>query len=75
MLPRLAVAAVTAILVAFTGSALAQGLGTETRTIARISGKVYRFQNNAHFSVFAVTPDGAQRMRRVTKSSPRLTLR
>ena len=28
------------------------------REIKRISGEVYRFRNNFHYSVFAVTPDG-----------------
>ena len=28
------------------------------RAITKISGEVYRFQNNGHYSVFAVTPDG-----------------
>jgi len=28
------------------------------REITRIAGEVYRFRNNFHFSVFAVTPDG-----------------
>jgi len=29
-----------------------------TRAITRLAGDVYRFQNNGHFSVFMVTPDG-----------------
>lgn len=28
------------------------------REITRVAGEVYRFRNNGHFSVFAVTPDG-----------------
>ena len=28
------------------------------RGITRIAGEVYRFQNNFHYSVFAVTPKG-----------------
>jgi glyoxylase-like metal-dependent hydrolase (beta-lactamase superfamily II) len=28
------------------------------REITRIAGEIYRFRNNFHFSVFAVTPDG-----------------
>ena len=28
------------------------------RAITKIAGEVYRFQNNGHYSVFAVTPDG-----------------
>ena len=28
------------------------------REITRIAGEVYRFRNNFHFSVFAVTPEG-----------------
>lgn len=30
----------------------------QTRAITKIKGNVYRFQNNYHFSVFAVTPAG-----------------
>ena len=28
------------------------------RAITKIAGDLYRFQNNFHFSVFYVTPDG-----------------
>ena len=28
------------------------------REISRLAGEVYRFRNNNHYSVFAVTPDG-----------------
>ena len=30
----------------------------QTRIITKISGDLYRFQNNAHYSVFLVTPEG-----------------
>jgi glyoxylase-like metal-dependent hydrolase (beta-lactamase superfamily II) len=39
------------------GSAHAQQ-SAPIREISRIAGDVYRFRNNFHFSVFAVTPDG-----------------
>ena len=29
-----------------------------TRAITHIAGDLYRFQNNSHYSVFLVTPDG-----------------
>lgn len=51
---RFAALAVVASLLA--GPALAQG--DPTREITNISGDLYRFQNNFHFSVFLVTPDG-----------------
>jgi len=31
---------------------------TPTRDITQIAGNLYRFQNNAHYSVFLVTPEG-----------------
>jgi glyoxylase-like metal-dependent hydrolase (beta-lactamase superfamily II) len=31
---------------------------SQTRGITKIDGDLYRFQNNAHFSVFLVTPEG-----------------
>ena len=37
------------------GPALAQDA---KRSITKIAGDLYRFQNNFHFSVFLVTPDG-----------------
>ncbi len=40
----------------FSGPALAQG--DPTREITNIAGDLYRFQNNFHFSVFLVTPEG-----------------
>ncbi len=50
----LAVMAVLSGLVS--GPALAQD--APTREITNIAGDLYRFQNNFHFSVFLVTPDG-----------------
>jgi glyoxylase-like metal-dependent hydrolase (beta-lactamase superfamily II) len=38
------------------GQAIAQN--NPTRAITQIRGDLYRFQNNYHFSVFLVTPDG-----------------
>jgi glyoxylase-like metal-dependent hydrolase (beta-lactamase superfamily II) len=43
-------------LVAFAGPGWAQD--TPTRAITHIAGDLYRFQNNFHYSVFLVTPDG-----------------
>ena len=40
-----------------TDAAQAQS-GEPTREITQIAGDLYRFQNNFHFSVFLVTPDG-----------------
>jgi len=37
---------------------LAQAQAAPVREITRIAGEVYRFRNNFHYSVFAVTPDG-----------------
>ena len=34
------------------------GAAEPDRSITRLAGDVYRFQNNAHFSVFMVTPEG-----------------
>ena len=39
-------------------SALAQTAAAPIREITRIAGEVYRFRNNFHYSVFAVTPAG-----------------
>ncbi len=44
------------LLFAVTGVALAQD--TPKRAIAKISGDLYRFQNNFHYSVFLVTSEG-----------------
>ena len=38
------------------GAALAQQ--APTREITQIAGDLYRFQNNFHYSVFLVTPEG-----------------
>jgi glyoxylase-like metal-dependent hydrolase (beta-lactamase superfamily II) len=43
-------------LFALSGAALAQG--DAKRSITQIAGDLYRFQNNFHFSVLLVTPDG-----------------
>ena len=49
--------AVLAVLLGLiSGPALAQN--SPTREITNIAGDLYRFQNNFHFSVFLVTPDG-----------------
>jgi len=37
---------------------LAQSVMSQTRTITQINGDLYRYQNNSHFSVFLVTPEG-----------------
>jgi glyoxylase-like metal-dependent hydrolase (beta-lactamase superfamily II) len=39
-------------------SALAQSAAAPIREITKIAGEVYRFRNNFHYSVFAVTPAG-----------------
>lgn len=39
-------------------AATAQAQQEPTRAITHLAGDVYRFQNNAHYSVFMVTPDG-----------------
>ncbi len=41
---------------AFTGLCYAQD--SPTRAITQITGDLYRFQNNAHYSVFLVTSEG-----------------
>ncbi len=47
---------VAVAVLALGGVALAQGAAK--RAITQISGDLYRFQNNFHYSVFLVTPDG-----------------
>lgn len=49
--------AVSALTLTVIGIAQAQR-GGGTRAITQIEGDLYRFQNNQHFSVFLVTPDG-----------------
>lgn len=49
------VAALGTVLLTMSMTAFAQ---QPTREIMRIAGDLYRFQNNSHFSVFLVTPDG-----------------
>lgn len=53
---RTIVAALILASFAFAAPALAQG--TAKRAITNIAGDLYRFQNNFHYSVFLVTPDG-----------------
>lgn len=48
--------ALTLGLILFLGASLAQD--TPQREITNIAGDLYRFQNNFHYSVFLVTPDG-----------------
>lgn len=48
-------AAILAVMLIVPGLAFAQ---EPKREIMRIAGDLYRFQNNFHFSVFLVTPDG-----------------
>ncbi|MDX1432242.1 MAG: MBL fold metallo-hydrolase [Gammaproteobacteria bacterium] len=45
-------------LVAVAVAAAPAGAQGERREITRIAGDLYRFQNNNHFSVFLVTPEG-----------------
>ena len=53
-----------AMLVGLAGPAVAQAPATPTtpppvvREITKITGEIYRFRNNNHYSVFAVTPAG-----------------
>ena len=53
---RLTVAALLLAGLAF--SVPAQAQGAAKRAITNITGDLYRFQNNFHYSVFLVTPDG-----------------
>ncbi len=50
------VASLFLLLITVTGTTLAQD--TPKRSIEIISGDLYRFQNNFHYSVFLVTPEG-----------------
>jgi glyoxylase-like metal-dependent hydrolase (beta-lactamase superfamily II) len=57
------VAAVAAFVLSLPGAVRAQTPATPAaqapvREITRIAGEVYRFRNNGHYSVFAVTPAG-----------------
>jgi glyoxylase-like metal-dependent hydrolase (beta-lactamase superfamily II) len=57
------VAAVAAFVLSLSGAVRAQTPATPAaqapvREITRIAGEVYRFRNNGHYSVFAVTPAG-----------------
>lgn len=47
-----------AILAALLLIPIAAAAQQPTREITKIAGDLYRFQNNSHFSVFLVTPDG-----------------
>ncbi len=50
--------AVLALGVLIGGGAAAQAQDAPKREIVQISGDLYRFQNNFHYSVFLVTPEG-----------------
>ncbi len=54
---RTVLAAVLAALVPL-GAGLALAQDGPKRAITRIAGELYRFQNNFHYSVFLVTPEG-----------------
>ena len=54
--PYLRSAFVAVLVILFVTPVLAQG--EATRKITKIAGDLYRFQNNFHYSVFLVTPDG-----------------
>ncbi len=53
---RMAASPILALAVAL--AATAAGAQEPKREITKIDGDLYRFQNNAHFSVFLVTPEG-----------------
>lgn len=54
--PRLRLAFLAVLVTLFVTPVLAQG--EAARKITNIAGDLYRFQNNFHYSVFLVTPDG-----------------
>jgi glyoxylase-like metal-dependent hydrolase (beta-lactamase superfamily II) len=54
--PHLRLAFLAVLVTFFVTPVLAQG--EATRKITNIAGDLYRFQNNFHYSVFLVTPDG-----------------
>jgi len=54
--PHLRLALVAVLVTLFVTPVLAQG--EATRKITKIAGDLYRFQNNFHYSVFLVTPEG-----------------
>jgi len=56
-LATIAALCATAALSGSSGAMLAQAQ-TPVREITRVAGEVYRFRNNDHYSVFAVTPEG-----------------
>ena len=56
-LPRLLLAALATTL-AFTAGDPARAQSEAKRAITQVAGDLYRFQNNFHFSVFLVTPEG-----------------
>jgi hypothetical protein len=58
LLAAAVVAAVGVLAPAAAMPAQAQTAQQPIREIAKIAGEVYRFRNNFHYSVFAVTPDG-----------------
>ncbi len=47
-----------AVVVLFAGAVAVYAQSPPKRTITQIAGDLYRFQNNFHYSVFLVTPDG-----------------
>ncbi len=56
---RRTISAMAAVVACTAGLAALPALAQEpTRAVTQIAGDVYRFQNNFHFSVFVVTPDG-----------------
>jgi glyoxylase-like metal-dependent hydrolase (beta-lactamase superfamily II) len=55
---KYALACGLALAAAVAVEAPAQTQQAPVREITKIAGEVYRFRNNFHFSVFAVTPDG-----------------
>ncbi len=50
--------AASALAAAAPAAALAQPQGDPVRSITPVAGDVYRFQNNQHFGVFMVSPEG-----------------
>jgi glyoxylase-like metal-dependent hydrolase (beta-lactamase superfamily II) len=58
MIQRSLAVGVFVVLLAVTGAAAQQPAPPPVREITKIAGEVYRFRNNNHYSVFAVTPAG-----------------
>lgn len=61
------VIAIASVFIALT-SAIAQN--PPKREITNIAGDLYRFQNNFHFSVFLVTPEGVIATTRLIPGPP-----